>query len=204
MNCWTEFLKKIINSYNTLEREMKKAFKEYLTESVKEYKFRIKLAMKAEPELMDIIERTLGKYDVKDVTSPKITPIQEHPMDFQNLRNSEVSIFEITLNYPSTPAVVHQDLVNLAGIPGNHLVVINTDHPEEIAREEAVALDKEGEYKPAIGTDFEEGEAPAEAKLGFLKELEKETPEVEIAGGKTEKAKTTSDLPQGTKSPIGS
>ena len=28
MNCWTEFLKKIINSYNTLEREMKKAFKE--------------------------------------------------------------------------------------------------------------------------------------------------------------------------------
>ena len=178
-----------------------KEFTQYLTESIKEYKFRIKMAMKVEPELMDMVERVLGKYDVKDVTSPKITPIQEHPMDFQNLRNSKVSIFEITLNYPSTPAVVHQDLVQLAGIPGNHLVVINADHPEEIAREEAVKV-QDGEYKPALGTDYEDGEAPEEAKLGFLKELEKETPEIEIAGGKTEKAKTTSDLPQGNKSPV--
>ena len=178
-----------------------KLFNEYLAESVKEYKFKVKLAMKAEPELMDVIERVLGKYDVKDITSPKTTPIQEHPMDFQNLRNSEVSIFEITLTYPSTPQVVHSDLVNLAGLPGNHVVVINSDHPEEIAREEAVKV-QDGEYKPALGTDYEDGEAPEEAKLGFLKELEKETPEIEIAGGKTEKAKTTSDLPQGNKSPV--
>jgi hypothetical protein len=178
-----------------------KAFTQYLTESVKEYKFRVKLAVKTNPELMDVIEKTLGKYDVKDVTSPKTTPIQEHPMDFQNLRNSEVSIFEITLNYPSTPAVVHQDLVQLAGIPGTHLVVINSEHPEEIAREEAVAVQGE-EYKTKLGTDYSEGEAPEEARLGFIKTLEKETPEIEIAGGKTEKAKTTSDLPQGTKSPV--
>jgi len=179
-----------------------KQFTEYLTESIREFKFRIKLATEATPELMDSIERVLGKYDVKDITSPKVTPIQEHPMDFQNLRNSEVSIFEVTLNYPSTPAVVLNDLIHLAGIPGTHVVVINSDHPEEIAREEAVKV-QGGEYKPALGTDYEEDEAPAEAKLGFLKELEKETPEIEIAGGKTEKAKTTSDLPQGTKSPVG-
>ena len=60
-----------------------KLFNEYLAESVKEYKFKVKLAMKAEPELMDVIERVLGKYDVKDITSPKTTPIQEHPMDYR-------------------------------------------------------------------------------------------------------------------------
>ena len=178
-----------------------KEFTQYLTESIKEYKFRIKMAMKVEPELMDMVERVLGKYDVKDVTSPKITPIQEHPMDFQNLRNSEVSIFEITLTYPSTPQVVHSDLVNLAGLPGNQVVVINSDHPEEVAREESVKTQGE-DYIPNLGSDYASGEAPAEAKLGFLKELQKETPEVEIAGGKTEKAKTTSDLPQGTTSPV--
>lgn len=92
-----------------MESKMK-LFNEYLAESVKEYKFKVKLAMKAEPELMDVIERVLGKYDVKDITSPKTTPIQEHPMDFQNLRNSEVSIFEITLTYPSTPQIVHSEI----------------------------------------------------------------------------------------------
>ena len=183
-----------------MESKMK-LFNEYLAESVKEYKFKVKLAMKAEPELMDVIERVLGKYDVKDITSPKTTPIQEHPMDFQNLRNSEVSIFEITLTYPSTPQIVHSDLVNLAGLPGNQVVVINSDHPEEVAREESVKTQGE-DYIPNLGSDYASGEAPAEAKLGFLKELQKETPEVEIAGGKTEKAKTTSDLPQGTTSPV--
>ena len=39
-------------------------------------------------------------------------------------------------------------------------------------------------------------------QIRFFKELQKETPEIEIAGGKTEKAKTTSDLPQGTTSPV--
>ena len=180
-----------------------KLFNEYLVEaeSVKEYKFKVKLAMKAEPELMDLIERVLGKYDVKDITSPKQTPIQEHPMDFQNLRNSEVTIFEVTLTYPSTPQIVHADLVNLAGIPGNHVVVINSDHPEEVAREESVKAQGE-DYVANLGSEYASGEAPAESKLGFFKELTKETPEIEIAGGKTEKAKTTSDLPQGTKSPV--
>jgi hypothetical protein len=180
-----------------------KLFNEYLVEaeSVKEYKFKVKLAMKAEPELMDLIERVLGKYDVKDITSPKQTPIQEHPMDFQNLRNSEVTIFEVTLTYPSTPQIVHADLVNLAGIPGNHVVVINSDHPEEVAREESVKAQGE-DYVANLGSEYASGEAPAESKLGFFKELTKETPDIEIAGGKTEKAKTTSDLPQGTKSPV--
>ena len=185
-----------------MEIEMK-SFNEYLTESIKEYKFKVKLAIEAEPDLMDLIERVLGKYDVKDITAPKVTPIQEHPMDFQNLRNSKVTIFEITLTYPSTPQVVHADLVNLAGIPGNQVVVINSEHPEEIAREEAVATQGQ-EYETKLGNDYASGEAPAEAKLGFIRELNfaKETPKVEIAGGTTEKAKTTSDLPQGTKSPV--
>ncbi|SVC99684.1 uncharacterized protein METZ01_LOCUS352538, partial [marine metagenome] len=78
---------------------------------------------------------------------------------------------------------------------------INSDHPEEVAREESVKTQGE-DYIPNLGSEYASGEAPAESKLGFFKELTKETPEIEIAGGKTEKAKTTSDLPQGTKSPV--
>ena len=158
-----------------------KDFKQYLTEATQEYKFKVKLALALEDKTIDMIERVLGKYDVVDITKPSQTPIQEHPMDFQNLRNSEVTMFEVTLNYPTTPATLHQDLVNLVGIPGSHLVVINSNHPEEIAREEKAA-EGESEYASKLESDYEEGEAPKEYKLGFIKEITKETPEFEIAG----------------------
>ena len=158
-----------------------KDFKQYLVEATQEYKFKVKLALPLEDSTTDMIERVLGKYDVVDITKPKTTPIQEHPMDFQNLRNAEVTMFEVTLNYPTTPATLHQDLVNLVGIPGSHLVVINSAHPEEVAREEKVAEDDK-EYVSKLESDYESGEAPKEYKLGFIKEIEKETPQFEIAG----------------------
>lgn len=158
-----------------------KDFKQYLVEATQEYKFKVKLAMPLEDSTTDMIERVLGKYDVVDITKPKTTPIQEHPMDFQNLRNSEVTMFEVTLNYPTTPSTLHQDLVNLVGIPGSHLVVINSAHPEEVAREEKVA-EGDKEYVSKLESEYESGEAPKEYKLGFIKEIEKETPQFEIAG----------------------
>ena len=158
-----------------------KDFKQYLVEATQEYKFKVKLAMPLEDSTTDMRERVLGKYDVVDITKPKTTPIQEHPMDFQNLRNAEVTMFEVTLNYPTTPATLHQDLVNLVGIPGSHLVVINSAHPEEIAREEKVA-EGDKEYVSKLESEYESGEAPKEYKLGFIKEIEKDTPQFEIAG----------------------
>ena len=158
-----------------------KDFKQYLVEATQEYKFKVKMAMPLEDSTTDMIERVLGKYDVVDITKPKTTPYKNIPMDFQNLRNAEVTMFEVTLNYPTTPATLHQDLVNLVGIPGSHLVVINSAHPEEIAREEKVA-EGDKEYVSKLESEYESGEAPKEYKLGFIKEIEKETPQFEIAG----------------------
>lgn len=79
-----------------------KSFKQYLTESKKEYKFRIKYAGTLTDSQIDRIEMALGKYSVLDMSKPKTTPIQEHPMDFQTLKNSEVSIVDVTVDYPST------------------------------------------------------------------------------------------------------
>jgi hypothetical protein len=166
-----------------------KTLQQYLTESKKEYKFRIKYAGTLEDQHIDRIEMVLGKYSVTDMSKPKTTPIQEHPMDFQTLKNSEVSMIDVTVNYPCTSAILRNELAEYAGLSGSHLVVINAEHPEEIAREEA-ANAKEKEYEPLLDSDYEDSKDDPtfgdKYNENMLKELERGTPEVEIA--KKEKA----------------
>ena len=166
-----------------------KTFQQYLTESKKEYKFRIKYAGTLEDQQNDRIEMALGKYSVTDMSKPKTTPIQEHPMDFQTLKNSEVSMIDVSINYPCTSEILRNELSEYAGLSGSHLVVINAEHPEEIAREEA-ANTKEKEYEPLLDSEYEDSKDDPtfgdKYNENMLKELERGTPEVEIA--KKEKA----------------
>ncbi len=126
-----------------------KSLKSYLVESEKSYKFRIKMAEKLDDELMDKVETTLEKYEVASISKPKKTPIQEHPMDFQTLNNAEVFIMDAELKYPVTAHQLYSYMTDTLGIPHSHLVVINSDHPEEIAREEAIK-ETEEEYSSKL------------------------------------------------------
>lgn len=124
-----------------------KSFKSYLIESEQTYKFRIKMAEKCDDERMNALEAALEKYDVKSISKPKKTPIQEHPMDFQTLQNAEVFIMDAELSYPVTAHQLYEYITQTVGVPASHLVIINQDHPEEIAREEA--LKEEGDVYEA-------------------------------------------------------
>jgi hypothetical protein len=132
-----------------------KSFKSYLVESEQTYKFRIKMAEKCDEERMDALEAALEKYDMKSISKPKKTPIQEHPMDFQTLQNAEVFIMDAELSYPVTAHQLYEYISQTVGVPASHLVVINSEHPEEIAREEA--LKEEGEeYTAKLESDYED------------------------------------------------
>ena len=130
-----------------------KSFRSYLVESEQTYKFRIKMAEKCSDETMDALETALQKYDMKSMSKPKKTPIQEHPMDFQTLTNAEVFIMDTELQYPVTAHQLYEYISQTVGVPASHLVVINHDHPEEIAREEA--LKEEGDEYEAKLDDSE-------------------------------------------------
>ena len=162
-----------------------KSFKQYLTESKKEYKFRIKYAGTLTDSQLDRIELALGKYSVVDMSKPKVTPIQEHPMDFQTLKNSEVSLIDVTVNYPSTSEIIRNELQEYAAIHGSHLLVMNAEHPEEIEREEAAKVPDDQEYKPLLDSEYEDKKQDAtfgdEYNANMLKELERGTPDIEIA-----------------------
>ena len=115
-----------------------KSLTHYLTESERTYNFRIKIANMIEDEVMDRLETCLEKYDMKSLSKPKKTPIQEHPMDFQTLSNAEVYIMDAELQYPVSANQLYEYISQSVGVPANQLVVINKDHPEEIAREQAI------------------------------------------------------------------
>ena len=135
-----------------------KTFKTYLTESDRTYNFRIKMANMPEKEVIDKLETVLEKYELISISKAKKTPIQEHPMDFQTLNNAEVYIMDVELSYPSTADQLYHYISEVVGVPESHLVIINKDHPEEIAREEK-AKESDDEYSSKLeDTEYKDGE----------------------------------------------
>jgi hypothetical protein len=113
------------------------------------------MAEMCDDERMNALEAALEKYDMKSISKPKKTPIQEHPMDFQTLQNAEVFIMDTELSYPVTAHQLYEYISQTVGVPASHLVIINSDHPEEIAREEAAKAEGE-EYETLLDSDYKE------------------------------------------------
>jgi len=177
-----------------------KTFRDYLTESVKEYKMRIKVAGIDEAPDMNKFETIFEKYGLTSMSTFKKTPIQEHPQDFFNIKNSDVYISDASFSYPVTSHELFHYIQEEIGLSGSQVVVIPSGHPEEIAREDALA-DEGKEYVSLLDSEYaQEGheiEYGDEFVGNFLKELE--TRQYEYATGeKTPAAKTTNDDPVNT------
>jgi|TARA_B100001094_G_C18090907_1_gene750365 hypothetical protein len=140
-----------------------KSFKSYLVENEQTFNFRIKMANVLSDDMMNALETALEKYEVSSITKPKKTPIQEHPMDFQTLNNAEVYIMDAELKYPVTADTLYRYISEIVGVPESHLVVINSDHPEEIAREEQIEIEKEP--KESLLDNNEESDYPKQESL---------------------------------------
>ena len=182
-----------------------KSFKEFLIESAKTYEFRIKVAGEVDNEHMESMERSLEKYGLESLSKPKRTPIQEHPQDFPDITNSEVSIMELVVNYPATPRDIKEAIHGCTGFPEANIRVYNANDPLESDRElEVKQEDQEYEVQltapyPKTKTD---GFGDKHTKQ-FLKGI-KSVFKTKAAGGTTPKAQTTNELPQGKSSPVGS
>jgi hypothetical protein len=77
-----------------------KSFKEHLVESKRTYDFKVKIAGGFAPEQEAIMKTLLDKYKVVEFKKTGKTPVQSLPLDFPKLTNTEVSIYEVTLDYP--------------------------------------------------------------------------------------------------------
>lgn len=77
-----------------------KTLKEYLTESKKVYAFKIKIACVIPEGFDPKFKSALEKYGVVKFEKTKTTPVQESPMDFPEIKNTSVTMYEVELEYP--------------------------------------------------------------------------------------------------------
>lgn len=151
-----------------------RSLKEYLTESAKKYDFRIKFACDCadkEEKLKTMLER----FSVADFKKSGQTPIQELPLDFPKLRNREVTIYEVTLEYPTTQFELVEYISNGLAINRDEIVVRRPGEPTEEyqtpAEPRTEALLNDPNYKEAGNPKFDEyyGE---KYNASFLKSLQ--------------------------------
>jgi hypothetical protein len=166
-------------------------FTQYLTESVKQYDYKIKVAGDLDKGFADKLETALGKFDVVKLSAGKSYPIQETPLDFPQFKNTNVTIFDATTNYPASVFEMTEYLANYLNLAKNQIVVRKPGEPTEQYQADAkikskneyasVLQDVEYSDLPKLKTDEVYGD---KANASLLKELLKDKQaKFEIAKG---------------------
>lgn len=186
-----------------------KTFTEYLTESQKRYDFKIKIAGEMTNEQENVLKSSLERFVTNSFKKSGKTPIQELPLDFPNVKNMEVNIYEVSLDYPTTQHELTEFVAQSLKINRGYVVVKRPGEPSEEyqtpATERKGALLDDPDYKEAPNAKFEDYYGD-KYNSGFVKELNdilrlqrKERGEQRPTEGD---AKFNTDSPAGTQSPI--
>ena len=186
-----------------------KKFSEYITESKKTYPFKVKIAGDISAEQESGLREIFDKYKVVDFKKASTTPVQKLPLDFPKLSNTQVNIYDVTVDYPVTPYELVNYIGNSLKIHEQRIVVRNPNEPLEQYQQEPVkregALLNDSEYKelPKIDSRQFYGD---EYNRNFIKSLNDELKANRKLRGEVipseSDGKTTNDLPQGTASPF--
>lgn len=186
-----------------------KTFKEYLSESKKTYGFRIKVAGPLPEGFEEKAKSKMGKYGCGKFEKVATTPIQKTALEFLDLNNVEVTIFECECTYPVTPQQVQIDVHESTGISNTHLRVRNVNDPFEQAEpaEEPTgkALLNDSELKDSEKIKHKENFGN-EFTASFLKDLAKASKDrvKETNQGEYKMPKGPKQDKAGTKSALGS
>ena len=174
-------------------------FSQYLTESTKSYDYKIKVAGELPEGFANKMETALQKFDVANMSAGKKTPIMTMPLDFPQLSNEEVTIFDVTTNYPVSVRELKEYLGVYMNLPQTHIVVRKPGEPTEEYQEQ-MQVAKKSEYANKLH-DIEYKDAPkvnaedfhsTKANMSLLKELLKDREDkYEIEKGSDNKVQDT-------------
>ena len=186
-------------------------FTQYLAESSKSYDYKIKVAGQLSDDFASKMETALAKFEVAKMSAGKKTPIMTMPLDFPHLSNEEVTIFDVTTNYPASSGVMKEYLSDILGVNASKIVVRKPGEPTE-EYQDNMQVAKKSEYANKL-MDIEYKDAPkvkpeefhsTKANMGLLKELlkDRESKYVVEKGTDNKTQEAQSKEEKGSPSPI--
>lgn len=111
-----------------------KSLKHFITESVKSYKYTIKIAGDVDKNFLEMFRYNLNKFDPITVGESTTTPIQKDPHGFPGESNQSVTIIKAEFRYPATEPMIQQ-IAMLLGYNINKVRVFTTDFNDSINAE---------------------------------------------------------------------
>lgn len=154
-----------------------KSFKEYLTENKKLYSFKIKIAGDLPEDFVNTLKARLDRCGLKTLAETAKTPVQQVPMDFPELKNLEVRVFDAMCEYPITAPEIAKELTEM-GMDASRFRVRGVGEPSEMDQVQAMtapsgdALIADNEYKES-GKIKHKDYFGDEFNKGFLRDLQK-------------------------------
>ena len=178
-------------------------FKQYLTEAVKTYEYKVKIAGDIGKDFASRMETACQKFEVQKLSAGKKTPIQSLPLDFPALSNESVTIYDLSTSYPVAVRELKEYLADYMKISPTQVVVRKPGEPTE-EYQETIANSTKSEYVNKL-RDIEYKAAPkvnaedfhsTKANTSLLKELLKDRKKTEFAKTeKTQEAQSKEDAP---------
>ena len=185
-----------------------KNFRDYLIESDKTYSYRIKILGDVPEAFVKGLKEKLVQFDPVKISAPKKTPILKSHSDFPGAENERVTIIDVEFRYPA----IHPQITSMAqmlGLDPNRLAMHTIGYDDSMD----VELEAIQDQNQNLLADPEfPADTPEQKKLSKDYGAEPYDHDVlqnsyrsrfEVAGGKTQPAETTNNLPMGKTSPIG-
>jgi len=170
-----------------------RSFKQYLAESVRTYKYKIKIAGEPPKNFINLLCANLSKFDPTKIGEPKSTPIQKDPYGFPGLKDQSVTIIDVEFRYPATEPMVKQ-MVQLLGYDENKVVMVQANYDDSVNAEMEMYANQTS-HSPLLDHDELEDngkEASKEYGESYLGRIKKQEDGKEIknkyAGKETPKA----------------
>jgi hypothetical protein len=111
-----------------------KNFRHYLTESVRTYKYKVKIAGEPDAKFLQLLTANLAKFDPVKIGEPKATPVQKSPYGFPDLENQAIHIMDCEFRYPCTEPMIIQ-MVQLIGYDPTMVRLVQTEFDDSINKE---------------------------------------------------------------------
>ena len=173
-------------------------------ESVRTYRYTIKIAGDVDKNFIDMFKHNLSKFDPIKIEEPKTTPVQKDPYGFPELQNESITIIKAEFKYPATEPMIQQ-IAQFLGHNINQVRVITSDYDDSINSEADKYANEAGEAiltNPELQDDG--GAANKEYAGQYLDRVLPKKPSIDIpyAAKATPTAPNNSKEGQQTKSPM--